>query len=95
MYIYMYDYVYIMTTAIINEAVPKSSDDYLLAPEESYRLGFEKRVQTVDGIKIARVSFDIGHTQFLEIIQKYGLNPASKWVVWDKTMKKNVSYVEK
>ena len=78
----------------LNEAVSKSADDFLLAPDEAYGLTFEKRVTFQGRIKIARASFDIRHKQFMEIVEKYGLKPAPKWQIWDTNIKANIPYKE-
>lgn len=83
-----------MTNAKLNEAVSSSAADYILAPENSYKLGFEKLVVHEGKNKYARCSFDIGHNQFLEILEKYGLKPAKRWAVWDTGKKANIPWVE-
>lgn len=84
-----------MTKAIINEAVPKSSDDYLLTPDEAYRLTFERLVLLNGRNKYVRASFDISHKVFMEIIEKYGLKPVKKWQVYNSETKRNEPYEEK
>ena len=85
---------YTMTNAKINEAVPKNADDYILTPEECYGLNFEKLVVFQGKNKYARARFDIGHKQFMEIIEKYGLKPAKKWQVYDTESKSNKPWTE-
>lgn len=83
-----------MTNAKINEAVSKNADDYILTPEESYKINFEKLIVFQGKNKYARAGFDIGHKQFLEIIEKYGLKPAKRWQIWDSNTKANIPWTE-
>lgn len=78
----------------VNHAVPKGSEDYLLESQDLYQLQFQRLVKTPEGNKYARASVNVGHKQFLEIVEKYGFKLADRWQVWDKTNKKNVPYTE-
>lgn len=76
-----------MTQININNFVAKSSEDFLLVDGEGYEITFkklaDKQVFKVHG----------GHTQIMEIINKYGLKPI--WTMWvnDEDPKKRGKYV--
>ena len=77
-----------MTQININNFVVKSADDFLLVDGE----GYEVTVKKMADKQVFKVH--AGHTQMMEIINKYGLKP--KWTTWvnDPNPEKRGKYVE-
>ena len=77
-----------MTQININNFVVKSADDFLLVDGE----GYEVTVKKLTDKQVFKVH--AGHTQMMEIINKYGLKP--KWTTWvnSEDPKKRGQYVE-
>ena len=85
-------------TVHINNCVTKQADDYYLAGDELYQVQFTKLVETQEGKKYIRATINAGHSQVMEIWEKYGLNDkiANRWQIWqpgqDGKKGKNVKY---
>jgi len=72
-------------TFLKNHFVPKGDPDYMVESFDSYKITFEKLHKMPDGeIKYARASVNCAHKQFMEIIDKYGLQLSDRWQVWQK-----------
>lgn len=74
-----------------NHCVPKNSKDSLLDDDERYTVQFSRLVNTEQGKKYVRATINCGHTQFKEIVEKYGLELASKWQIWQAPTAEQIS----
>lgn len=67
-----------------NHFVPKGDPDYMIESFEGYKVTFEKLHNMPDGsVKYARASVNAGHKQFMEIVDKYGLQLSDRWQIWE------------
>ena len=66
-----------------NHFVAKGDEDFMIESFEAYKITFEKLHKMSDGsIKYVRASVNAGHKQYMEIVEKYGLELSDRWVVW-------------
>ncbi|HEY4681169.1 MAG TPA: hypothetical protein VIH04_07895 [Nitrosarchaeum sp.] len=69
-----------MTSVNVNNFVSRTDPEFLLLDGEGYEVKFKQ----LDNKNVA--SFHLGHTQFMEIVTKYGLKP--KWQIWENATDK-------
>ncbi len=79
-----------------NHCVPKGADDYMLASDEMYQMQFSRLIENKEGDKkYVRSTVNLGHKQFMEIIDTYGIadTVTNRWVIWtpptDEELAKN------
>lgn len=64
-----------MTGVNVNNFVPRSDPEYILAESEGYEITIKK----LENKNVAK--FHCGHTQFMKIVSDFGLVP--KWTRWE------------